>query len=562
MIDDRVLRAGLLLAMLGLTALAAGCSGGGDQASAGTTGAGTTGAGGSGESAAIAWGSCPDDFLSECAAVPLPLDPSAPDGEALPVFVSRRLAPSGAARAQVWLLQGGPGDSGSVFKDAIEQLWQGVMPDIDWYVLEHRGVGLSGRLACPVQEDPGSEGGADITASEWPACIQALKERWGDDLDHFTTSADAEDLARLIDRTREPGKKVVVYGASYGTTRALRFLQAHPDGADAVILDSIVSPGAQHLSRYDTQYDPVVRDLSEICAADPVCGAKLGPEPWAKLDALFGKLTAGHCAQLGADVGLFASIAPLFVQIPLLRTHLFPLAYRIDRCEPGDVQVVGHYMQTLRDLMSQPGESEPRASVILGTHVALSELWEEPAPTPAELQARCDAQRFCPREALELGALYEAWPRYPHDRFWGGWPGSTVPILAMNGLLDPQTPIGLAELSADELTAPHQTFVAVPWSPHGVAFESPVKTPGAAPCGTQMMAKFIADPEAPIDTTCLDDLVPVAWDEDPAVVEVLFGAKDMWENTASPAHELRRAAPIDWAAVARLARERTRWLGR
>ena len=104
----------------------------------------------------------------------------------------------------------------------------------------------------------------------------------------------------------------------------------------------------------------------------------------------------------------------------------------------------------------------------------------------------------------------------------------------MNGLLDPQTPIDSAELSADELTAPHQTFVAVPWSPHGVAFESPVKTPGAAPCGTQMMAQFIADPEAPIDTTCLDHLVPVAWDEDPAVVEVLFGAKDMWKTRLRP----------------------------
>ncbi|WP_437275157.1 hypothetical protein WME90_28350 [Sorangium sp. So ce375] len=353
-----------------------------------------------------------------------------------------------------------------------------------------------------------------------------------------------------------------MYGVSYGTTRALRFLQAHPGGADAVILDSVASPGAQYLSRYDTQFDPVARDLSEVCAADPVCGAKLGPEPWAKLDALFGKLTAGHCAQLGADVALFASVAPLFVQARSLRAHLFPLAYRIDRCEPADVEVVGHYMQTLLDLLSQTGGGEPRSSVILGTHVALSELWEEPAPTPAELQARCDAQRFCPREAQALGPLYEAWPRYPHDRFWSGWPTSTVPILAMNGQLDPQTPIGLAELSADRLTAPHRTFVAVPWSSHGVAFESPVKTAGAAPCGTQMMAGFIAAPEAPIDTTCLDDLVPVTWDEDPAVIEVLFGATDMWENKASPAPERRAAAPIDWAAVARLARDTARWLGR
>ncbi|WP_437821688.1 alpha/beta hydrolase [Sorangium sp. So ce1078] len=161
-----------------------------------------------------------------------------------------------------------------------------------------------------------------------------------------------------------------------------------------------------------------------------------------------------------------------------------------------------------------------------------------------------------------MGKLEDAWPRYPHDQFWGGWPSSTVPILAMNGQLDPQTPIGLAELAADRLTAPHQTFVAVPWSAHVVATGSPVKTAGAAPCGTQMMARFIAAPEAPIDTTCLDDLVPVTWNEDPAVVEMLFGTDDMWENTASLAPAQRKAAPIDWAAVARLAHEKTRWLGR
>ncbi|WP_437904057.1 alpha/beta fold hydrolase [Sorangium sp. So ce327] len=552
MITQTVVRVGLLPVVLGLTAFAAGCSGGDGQASPGTNGDGA-----SGGSSAVEWGSCPSDFISECATVALPLDPSKPDGATLPVFVSRHLAPGGAAKAQVWLLQGGPGDSGNMFTGFIEQLWERVMPDVDWYVLEHRGVGLSSRLECPVQEDPSSEDGAEISASEWPACIQALKAQRGDDLAHFTTSADADDLARLIERTREHGKKVILYGASYGTARALRFLQKYPEAVDAVILDSIVSPGAQYLSLYDTQFDPVIKDMSAICAADPVCGAKLGPDPWAKLDALFGKLTKGHCSELGADVALFASIAPAFAQMRSLRTHLFPLAYRIDRCEAGDVQVVGQYMQALRGSSSQADGGEPRESAVLATHVALSELWEEPAPTSAELQARCDAQHFCPGAALEIGHLYDAWPRYPHDQFWNEWPRSSAPILAMNGLLDPQTPVGPAALVADRLTAPHQTFVAVPWSPHVVTMESPVKTADAAPCGTQMMAKFIADPEAPVDTTCLDDLVPVTWDEDPAVAEMLFGTKDMWENTASRAPAPRKVAPVDWASLARLARERS-----
>ena len=178
------------------------------------------------------------DFLSECAAVPVPLDPSAPDGEALPVFVLRRLAPGGAARAQVWLLQGGPGDSGSVFKDLIEQLWQGVMPDVDGYAASSSTAasGFSGRLACPVQEDPGSEGGADITASEWPACIEALRSDGAKPFRLLRPRRPTPRIsARLLDSGRaNPARRWSFTGVSYGTTRALRFLQAHPDGADAV----------------------------------------------------------------------------------------------------------------------------------------------------------------------------------------------------------------------------------------------------------------------------------------------------------------------------------------
>ncbi|XXT24065.1 hypothetical protein WME94_21230 [Sorangium sp. So ce429] len=94
------------------------------------------------------------------------------------------------------------------------------------------------------------------------------------------------------------------------------------------------------------------------------------------------------------------------------------------------MQVVGHYMQALLGLYSQTDGGEPRESIALGTHVAISEPWEEPAPTLAELQERCESQRFCLESALELGELHDIWPRYPHDQLWDGWPSFTVPILA------------------------------------------------------------------------------------------------------------------------------------
>ena len=106
--------------------------------------------------------------------------------------------------------------------------------------------------------------------------------------------------------------------------------------------------------------------------------------------------------------------------------------------------------------------------------------------------------------------------------------------LALRGIAEANrrlqlAPIGKARATADRLTAPHQTFVEVPFSPHGVAFESPVKTPGQVTCGAQMMKGFIADPTAAPDTSCLGDLVPVQFTSEPAEVRQYFGTTDPWE---------------------------------
>jgi len=531
---------------------------GGAGGNGGETGSGGQGgAGGSGGGSALKWETCPADYLDECASVQLPLNYADPAGASLPIFISRKLAAGGAAKTQVWLLQGGPGGSGNVFKGAIDQILAPALPDVDFYLLEHRGVGLSERLGCPAAESAGSPGGAGIIETEWPACIDALKAAHGDALMHFTTTNDAKDLGALIELTREPTKNVFVYGVSYGTTRALRFLQVHPDLADGVILDSVVSPGVQFLSDFDQQFDPVAQSLSELCAADAVCGQKLGPDPWAKLSDLAAMLNAGHCSSLGMTAQALRQISPLLVMVRGLRPHIFPLTYRMLRCDPADVDAVNHYVQTLINLLNGGGPKPLRDSSALQLHVAFSEIWEEPAPSAADLKAQCESQLFCPGFGAGTGSAFDLWPRYPHDQYVNLWPMVATPILAFNGTLDPQTPIGTAKAAADHLKSPGQTFVEVPFSPHGVVFESVVTTPSAPPCGLQMMAGFIADPKAPVNTACLADLVPVTWNEDPAVAQEFFGTGNMWENIM-PVAPTKKSAPIDWAALTELAREKAR----
>lgn len=405
-----------------------------------------------------------------------------------------------------------------------------MLPNVDFYLLEQRGVGESAALSCPPQEAAASPGGGAITPEEWPACIEALRSTWGEGLAHFSTTDDADDLASLLQRTREPNKQVIVYGYSYGTLRAMRLLQKHPRAADGVVLDAVIAPGAAYLSDYDTQWDPVAQELSALCDADPLCGDKLGGASWEHVSAVFSRLSdASFCPPFDRRLQL-QQLSTLLLGHPVLRAHLFALAYRLERCAPQDVTVVQHYLDALPAVLP-PLPSKLRTSPVLSNHIALSELWPDPPPSSAQLRERCDSQVFCPGTSSGIGVLYDIWPRYAHDEYFGKWPTSRVPILAMNGTLDASTPITIAQRAASELDAPHQTFVAVPWSPHGVVYFSPVKTPNAPTCGIQMLASFVRDPKAAPDTSCLDDLAPVDFAGGGSeLVRQLFGASDAWEN--------------------------------
>jgi hypothetical protein len=68
-----------------------------------------------------------------------------------------------------------------------------------------------------------------------------------------------------------------------------------------------------------------------------------------------------------------------------------------------------------------------------------------------------------------------------------------------------------------------------------------------------MLTRFVNDPRATPDTTCLADLVPVDFTGgDPTLVQQLFGTDDAWENdrVAVPAplgaaRPLSRIAPLE-----------------
>jgi pimeloyl-ACP methyl ester carboxylesterase len=205
----------------------------------------------------LSWGACPPGFETECARVPVPLDWDAPDSAHIEVLISRRPAPVQPARAQLWLVTGGPGNSAYHFasQGILAQLADG-LPDTDVYVMEHRGIGYSTQLTCPVQQAESSPGGPEVTADEIPACAQHVDDNHGGGLSEFSVSNAARDLREVLSLARVDETRQFVYGVSYGTYLVQRFLRLFPDEIDGAVLDSVATP-EQKFNGYDVQVDPV-----------------------------------------------------------------------------------------------------------------------------------------------------------------------------------------------------------------------------------------------------------------------------------------------------------------
>lgn len=540
----------LLALLLGVTASCsddAGAPGGGGASGSTTTvatQASTTGAtsvasttGGTGGGAGLAWTPCPlftgeGGDGAECVTTEAPLRWDDPDGPRIDLFVKRVPATSQPARAQIWFLNGGPGASGAAFEGIAEYL-AATQPDVDLYMPEHRGIGKSSRLGCPDQEADGSEDGFYVSDAERPACLAAIQAQWGDGLAAFSTSNAARDLGHLVEVTRAPDQQVFVFGVSYGTMLAHRYLQIFPDQPTAVTLDANCVPDCD-FAVSDRWFDDLATKLMTACAGDASCVSKLGPDPRAVLTQAVSDLDTGACPEvtaLGFDRAVFQQITANVSYDFDQRMLLFALAYRIARCSQADVNALTHFALTL-SAPASPSEAERLDSGHLGDNIGVSELWPDPGPTVEEARAELDGIEMALRTSEYYAVLDDTWPRYPRDEFWGQLAKSNVPILMLQGE-DDFIPASWVAPAAAHFSGPHQTYVSVPRTAHDALLGS-YTTPDAFPCGLRIFEQFIEDPTATLDTSCTEDILPYDFTLLPALSTSFFGTADAWDGDPGP----------------------------
>jgi pimeloyl-ACP methyl ester carboxylesterase len=462
---------------------------------------------------------------AECAEMTVPARRSVAHSRSVTLSL-KRYKTATVARGQLWLVAGGPGSAASDF-EVDSELYSGIGQGLELYFMDHRGTGRSTRLACPAEEEPSGPGGRAIRGSEWASCAKTLQGEWGADLAGFNPTEAATDLGEAIDRTRRNGEPVFVYSVSYGTYLAERYLQLYPQQPTGLILDSICSPGrCDMLVEFDRQFDATARKIFEYCASDETCSTELGQEPVDHVTGLSKALAEGHCPELGWSSTTLRQVLGFMVMTAGLRDYMPAVVKRAERCTASDVAALAHFQQFIGGIDTE----STSFSAGLSANIILSELSARPMPTADEVTANVDPLIASVDAGPKMADAITAFPLHDRDRYFGSFGATDVPLLMLNGTLDPQTPLSVAEPAGDFYRGTNQHFVQIPYSPHTTLTQSLINGSGDT-CGAELARQFLDAPTAPLDMSCLSLVLPLDFSGSADITELIFGTRSPWNDT-------------------------------
>lgn len=408
---------------------------------------------------------------STCSVIQLPLEPVGDGEDTVELFV--RQFPTlnkNQRRGQVWLIAGGPGESGASLYPFLS-VFQSAFPDYDLLVPDHRGTGYSTRL-CPEQEAIDSPAGFALDHTEWGPCIGSI---YADETraHAFTITNAAHDLSALIELFREPGE-VHVYAVSYGTQLVLRMMQVASVELDSLVLDGLVPPESEpawDLSHRTNIVDGVGRELLTAEQINRYTQLlEMDSPPW-------GEVFPGDIRQFMGGL----------LNFPVLRERI-PLI--VDSLLEDEMNVLVSTIAKLENeharLTSSP-QSEPSLPLVM--LISASENNERRNLTAETVRAEAESALFT--SAIPGLLINTPFPLYERDDYFGQNPTSLPRTLVIHGTLDPNTPYAGAKAHAEILSnAGNVKFVSVSGGAHLLPFVAPE-------CFTAVVSGFMAGKPLP-----------------------------------------------------------------
>jgi pimeloyl-ACP methyl ester carboxylesterase len=213
-----------------------------------------------------------------------------------------------------------------------------------------------------------------------------------------------------------------------------------------------------------------------------------------------------------------------------LSDYIPALTYRAQRCTADDVTAITYFYSKLQAAFAAPAGG---FSLPLQMYVDVSEFWTYPTPGVPAVQAAFDQTSIAVGASLATAMASDTWPRYDPAPYAGQWPSTTVPLLMMNGGLDPATPLAGALTVKDHFQGQNQTFVTFADEGHVAEGQSPTDVLWSHDCGFAIVDQFFNAPTGPLDTSCLGSVLPLNFSGTPLANKQIWDTTDVWENTAT-----------------------------
>jgi pimeloyl-ACP methyl ester carboxylesterase len=443
-----------------------------------------------------------------CGSVTVPQHRRATGGRRLaPVVLSAAVyASAGAKGTPVLFLAGGPGES------SIEAVDQVLLATPTGQVLrrDHPIIAFDRRGITSVSSDASPDlGRITVTlvsrkAAALNAVAESLSQRARELRSHgiepaeFTTAAAVQDMVDVLHALHVD--KVVLFGVSYGSHEALRFMRLHPEMVEAAVLDGVAPPSATQL--LDSAYvagvgRQIVSRIVEECRTDPDCGV--------------------HYAELARAVASLSDSSGA----RLRRTARFRLSDNGQVSESWHtLEVAGASVLSVLGVASSLEEVRARVPRIIEEFVNGDTLHDPFAPDVLLAAAIDPSLQTSVRQQISLVRLIAfcgdrpqgepiARSRLLCDALGIPFDGPDViapvsndlPTLLISSGYDAQTPAALADEAAKTLSKSRR--VHFPTSGH-VVFPRQI----VSACAALIIDAFVRQPETSLPTDCADRLVP------------------------------------------------------
>lgn len=404
--------------------------------------------------------------LSLCANVKVPLNYQTNTKDSISLFV-RKFPATKKRKGSIWLIPGGPGESGASLYPLISQFSE-IFPQLDIFVPDHRGTGYSSKI-CPKGESIDSPNGVGLVGKEWGACFNQMYSNQPRTTS-FTITNGAKDLSYLINELSGEGEKYI-YGVSYGTQLILRLLQLETTTLDGVILDSLVP--LQNDKDYDlSKRSFVVNSVGESVLKfyDKQEGNKTGTLA-SKLKEVVKKIETNDTFKSKLPNGDITLILGMFLDVPTLRNKIPTI---IESLAVENVTPYNNAIKELTDFYTSYGgkyktskNSIPLVQIIsssennLRTHLKKEEVVEE-------------SKNLLFKSSLPGLLAGNSMPTYKKDRYFGKIPNKFPKMLVIHGTLDPKTHVIGADRHVEKLRKKgNVTYVKVKDAPHFISLFAP-----------------------------------------------------------------------------------------